>query len=130
MLKTPLKGEQLKGEKPKIEGGKIVKIIAVLSTTVLPLDGTYAVETLPAGNIPDISGVPHYIGHPDTRAIVEGLGAVQAPAKLFTGLQFGESAVCFPIAQGLSSRAVEGVTNPNQNVDLSMLSIRVLTRVD
>lgn len=104
--------------------------IAVLSTTVLPLDGTYRVETLPAGEIPDIAGCPHYIGHPDTKDIVESLGAVQAPAKLFSGLQPGESAIAFPIAQGLSSRATEGITNPNQAVDLSMLSVRVLTRIE
>ena len=46
-----------------------MKLQAVLSTTVLPLDGVYQVETLPAGNLPDIVGVPHYIGHPDTLVI-------------------------------------------------------------
>ena len=64
--------------------------VAVLSTTVLPLDGVYSVQTLAAGNIPDLAGVPHYIGHPDTKVIVESLGAVQAPSKLFAGLQPGD----------------------------------------
>lgn len=104
--------------------------VAVLSTTVLPHDGTYDVYTLSQGDIPDISGIPHYIGHPDTKNIVESLGAIPSPTKLFAGLQPGQSAICFPIHQGLSSRANDGFTSPHQNVDLSMLSVRVITRVD
>lgn len=104
--------------------------VAVLSTTVLPLDGTYRVETLPPRQIPSLVGVPHYIGHPDTKAIVEGLGAVPAPTKLFGGLQVGEQAVCFPISQGKSSRAVDGFTSPHQDVNLSDLQVRVITRLE
>ena len=106
------------------------KPVAILSTTVLPLDGTYTVQTLPKGEIPEIRGIPHYIGHPDTKNIVEALGAIPAPSKLFEGLQPNETAICFPIAQGLSSRATEGFTTPHQNVNLSMLSIRVITRIE
>jgi len=102
--------------------------VAVLSTTVLPLDGTYRVETL--SSCPDISGIPHYIGHPDTKAIVESLGAVQAPTKLFSGLQPGEQAICFPIQQGKSNRAETGNITVDQHVDLSMLSVRVMTRTE
>jgi hypothetical protein len=108
----------------------MVKLQAVLSTTVLPLDGTYKVETLPAGNLPDIVGVPHYIGHPDTRNLVESLGSVQAKTKLFSGLKPGEQAVCFPIQQGKSSRATEGFTSPHQSVSMNDLSVRVITRID
>jgi hypothetical protein len=107
-----------------------MKVIAILSTTVLPLDGIYKVETLSPGEIPDIKGVPHYIGHPDTRSIVESLGAIQAESKLFPGLQPGERAICFPIQQGKSSRAVEGFTTPHQAVSLEDLSVRVITRID
>ncbi|QNB45442.1 hypothetical protein BR63_03380 [Thermanaerosceptrum fracticalcis] len=103
---------------------------AILSTTVLPLDGVYCVETLPHGEIPNLSGVPHYIGHPDTKEIVEGLGAVPAPTKLFTGLDVGEQAICFPIQQGKSNRAVDGFTSPHQNVSLGDLQIRVITRLE
>ena len=106
------------------------KFIAILSTTVLPLDGTYIVKTLAKGDILDLTGIPHFIGHPDTKAIVESLGAVQSPTKLFVGLQPGERAVCFPIIQGLSSRATEGFTNPHQAVDLEALSIRTIYRYD
>jgi hypothetical protein len=104
--------------------------VAVLSTTVLPLDGTYRVHTLPPGEIPDLTAVPHYIGHPDTKAIVESLGAVPASTKLFAGLQPGEKAICFPIAQGKSTRATEGFTTPHQDVDLSDLQIRIIIRLE
>lgn len=105
------------------------KFIAVLSTTVLPVDGTYRVETLPPGQIPSLVGVPHYIGHPDTKTIVEGLGAVQAPTKLFSGLQPGEKALCLPIQQGKSLRIIDGFTT-HQEVSLSDLQIRVITRLE
>lgn len=108
---------------------EIMRIVAVLSTTVLPLDGTYEVKTLPQGHCPILTGILHYVEHPDTKGIVEGLGAVQAPTKLFSGLQPGEQAVCSPIAQGKSTRANEGFTTPHQSVDISDLSIRVITRL-
>jgi len=77
-----------------------------------------------------MTGVPHYIGHPDTKAIVEELGAVPASTKLFPGLQVGETAVCFPVAQGKSTRAVDGFTSPHQNVSLGDLQVRVIIRLE
>lgn len=106
-----------------------MKPVAVLSTTVLPFDGEYRVETLAPGHIPSLVGVPHYIGHPDTREIVEGLGAVPASTKLFPGQAVGEQVICFPIAQGKSSRATEGFTTPHQAVALEDLQVRVITRL-
>ena len=100
---------------------------AILSTTVLPLDGQYKVVTL--GSTPDITGVPHYIGHPATRDIVESLGAVKAGSNLFAGLEVGESALCFSIKQGLSTRATEGFTSPHQEVSMDALVVRKITRV-
>ena len=100
---------------------------AVLSTTVLPLDGQYKVVELKT--LPNIKGVPHYIGHPDTRAIVEALGAVKADSNLFEGLEVGESCLCFSIKQGMSTRKDDGFTSPHQHVDMSMLTVRQLTRV-
>jgi hypothetical protein len=108
---------------------------AILSTTILPVDGTYRVVTMQGEyrelTLNSLSGVPHYIGHPDTKAIVEALGATQAPTKLFTGLEIGEQAVCFPIKQGLSDRAKEGLTNPNQAIEeIGTLDVRVITRLE
>jgi hypothetical protein len=108
---------------------------AILSTTILPIDGNYSIRTLKNGErlsmLGHLSGIPHYIGHPDTKAIVETLGATQAPTKLFTGLEVGEQAVCFPIKQGLSDRAKEGLTNPNQAIEeIGKLDVRVITRLE
>jgi len=103
------------------------KIVACLSTTVLPLDGTYTVKEI--SECPKVKGVPHYINHPDTKSIVESFGAIQSESKLFTGLQPFESAICFAIKQGKSKRATDGFTTPHQNIDISDLSIRVLTRL-
>jgi hypothetical protein len=104
-----------------------MKISAILSTTILPLDGNYAVQTL--DTIPEIGGIAHYIGHPATKEIVEQLGAVQAASKLFTGLAVGETAIAVSIKQGMSTRATEGFTTPHQDVDMSMLTFRVITRL-
>lgn len=105
-----------------------MKFVAVLSSTVLPVDGTYKVETIQERL--DLTGVPHYIGHPDTKAIVESLGAVQSDSKLFPGLRPGERAVCFPIKQGKSNRAANGFTDPHQSVKLEDLQTRIITRLD
>jgi hypothetical protein len=112
-----------------MEKGGIGMFKAVLSTTVLPLDGIYEVKTLAPADLPSVVGVPHYIGHPATREIVESLGAVQSESRLFTGLAPGEKAVCFPIQQGKSSRIEEGKT-VDQTVSLADLSVRVITRID
>lgn len=105
-----------------------MKLVAILSTVVVPVDGTYEVKTL-LENAPNIEGIPSYVGHPDTKKIVEDdLGAVPAPTKLFTGLQVGESAVAFPIKQGRSNRT-QGGTAVNQTVTIEDLDIRLITRL-
>jgi hypothetical protein len=117
---------------PAEEANKMImkpsKIVAVLSTTVLPLDGVYDVTTVGPASV-DIAGVPHYIGHPATKEIVEKLGAVPAETKLFPGLQPGEVAVSFSIAQGKSTRATEGFTTPHQDVAVADLTCRVISRL-
>jgi hypothetical protein len=100
-------------------------IKAILSTTVLPLDGLYSVHRLEIDAIPDITGIPHYIGHPDTKNIVESLGATQAESKLFKGLQHGEHAIACSIKQGMSNRAVDGFTTPHQAITAGMLDFRL-----
>lgn len=105
-------------------------IVAILSTTVLPLDGTYQVFTLSKDvDISIIKDVPHYIGHPDTKAIIQDLGAVAAPTKLFAGLKVGQSALCFPIMQGKSLRKDDGFSSAHQSVSLADLDIRIITRL-
>ena len=102
-----------------------MKLIAVTSTTILPLDGTYSVNRI---ETPALTGLKHFIGHPATAQIVESLGAVKAETKLFTGLQVGESQLCFSIKQGMSDRS-QGGTAVNQEVTADMLDCRVVTRI-
>ena len=103
-------------------------IIALLSTTVLPLDGTYTVQRLE--NIPNVTGLPHYIGHPDTKRIVENMGAIQSESRLFESLLPGQSAIACSIQHGMSTRATQGFTNPHQEVTVDMLEFRLITRAE
>lgn len=121
--------DQLENEKYQVHKAvPLLQPVAVLSTTVLPLDGTYEVVTIDPERV-DITGVPHYIGHPATKEIVEKLGAVQAKSKLFAGLEPGEVAVCFSIKQGKSTRAKDGFTSPHQEVTTDDLICRVIRRL-
>lgn len=110
------------------------KIKAILSTTVLPVDGTYAVGTLEGEQkervLSALEGVPHYIGHPATKEIVEQFGAIPASSKLFEGLEGGEFAVCFSIKQGRSNRKTDGFTSPHQEVTMDDLDVRIIQRLD
>lgn len=104
-----------------------MKPVAILSTTILPTDGRYDVRTLES--MPDVSGVKHYCGHPDTARLLESFGAEKASSNLFLGLQVGESAIAFAIAQGKSTRAAQGFTTPHQNVTMEDMSIRLIARL-
>lgn len=110
-----------------------LKLVAILSTTILPIDGTYTVKTLSLEERESIvkllMGVPHYVGHPDTKILVESFGSTKANSNLFSGLAIGESALAFPIKQGVSTRKDLGFTE-HQNVDLSSLDLRIITRID
>ena len=101
---------------------------AILSTTVLVQDGNYSVYTLTDAEIENLnlSGIPHFVGHPATKEILDGLGAVHTPG-LFTGLEPGETMLAVSIKQGLSSRGEVGHT-VHQNVTKNMLSFRVVQR--
>jgi hypothetical protein len=98
------------------------------------LDGTYRVETLKGERrskvLASLGGVVHFIGHPDTKAIVEAIGAVPSQTKLFTGLGVGASCVCFPIKQGLSSRGTDGFTVHQAISEIDTLDVRVVTRIE
>ena len=107
---------------------EVTPIVAILTTTVCPLDGVYRVVTL-ATRPNSLAGIPHYVGHPATRAIVEAMGAVKAPTNLFGGLAVGETALVVSIKQGRSTRAQTGVT-VDQEVTLEDLDFRALTRIE
>lgn len=105
-----------------------INVIAILSTTVLPLDGLYDVETF--STTPVLNGLPHYCGHPATAAIIESLGAVKAESKLFSGLEVGQAAISCSIKQGQSTRAKDGFTSPHQDVTIETLEFRLITRLE
>lgn len=71
------------------------KVVAALSSTVINVDGQYDVKVgLPMPT--DMKDVPHYVGHPSTKAVLDALGAEKVPG-LFDGLKVGESYLAFPI---------------------------------
>ena len=121
-----------------------MKPVAILSTTVIPIDGTYKVLSEPENApwevdgtvfLPEsveivFAGTPHYIGHPDTKNIVEALGAVPAPSKLFPGLKVGECALTVTIKQGRSTRTTLGHTESHQSVTRDDLVVRALLRIE
>lgn len=103
-------------------------IVAVLSTSVMPADGTYRVETVHWQDL-NLRGIPHYIGHVSTRRIVENLGAVPSFHNNFHGLKVGESAVCCPIAHDKKNKRRYRFTRSNQRVNIGELAFRILTRI-
>lgn len=110
-----------------------MKFVAILSTTILPIDGVYEVYTAKGKERQDIlarlAGIVHYIGHPDTKSLVEALGAIPSESKLFSGLKEGESAICFPIKQGLSTRKELGFTVDQAISEIETLDVRVIRRL-
>ena len=68
---------------------------AILSTTVLT-EGTFTCREVSFDSV-DLKGVPSYVGHPDTKALLERMGAVTTPG-LFDGLQVGECFLAVPLA--------------------------------
>jgi hypothetical protein len=110
------------------------RFVAVLSTTVLPLDGTYKVRTLQGEEreqaLGSLADIPHYCGHPDTKTLLEAMGAKPAPTKLFTGQKVGETVLCVPIKQGLSTRAEQGFTVHQAIAEFGTLDVKVVERLE
>lgn len=69
------------------------KFVAVLSSTLLQLEGDYRYASLTGA--PEIRDVPHFVGHPATKFLLDGLGAVYSKG-LFQGLEVGAT---FVVAQ-------------------------------
>jgi hypothetical protein len=103
---------------------------AILSTTILPVDGDYTVFTLTDEQIEklDLTLIRCYIGHPSTKVLMEQMGAIYTMG-LFSGLEQGERALCVSIKQGMSSRGEIGKT-VDQEITKDMLSFRVVERMD
>lgn len=101
----------------------MTKFKAILSSTVLT-DGTFQCETVPFPK--DLTGTPHYVGHPATKALIEALGATPAPEKLFRGLEVGQSYLAVPLA---NNPRAEGYTADTAVNDVSQLTAKKVTRI-
>lgn len=97
---------------------------AILSTTLISVPGTYRVDEL--SWVPDVSGVNHYVGHPDTRRLLDAAGAVYVPG-FFNGLEPGE---CFLAARlKAPERKGEAGSVPNQAATAADLQFLRVTRL-
>jgi hypothetical protein len=101
-----------------------LNLVAVLSSTVLGIDGVYRRQEV---NFPNIEGVVHFVGHPNTKALIEGLGAVPSTEKLFSGLEVGQAFLAVPLAQNPRE---EGWTKDTAVLSVTELKAVVITRVE
>ena len=97
--------------------------VAIVSSTILT-DGEFRCETIPFPK--DLTGVPHYVGHPATKGLIEALGATQAATKFFGGLEIGESYLAVPLA---NNPRTEGYTIDLAISDVSELTAKKVTRI-
>lgn len=89
------------------------KPIAILSSTVLSLDGTYQYAALPSMPVDLAAGIPHYVGHPATRYLLDQAGAVYTPGY-FAGLEVGQT---YLVAQLKDPRKGNAFTVDHPNID-------------
>lgn len=101
-----------------------MKIVAVLSSTVLAEAGTYRYD--PLAEMPAVSGIPHYVGHPATKFLLDQAGATYTPGY-FSGLKPGES---FAVAQLRDPRKGSAFTTDAPNVGPDDLKWGLVTRVE
>lgn len=99
-------------------------IVAILSSTVLT-QGTFECREAP---IPaDLTGMPSYVGHPDTAALLTRLGAApQLKGALFGGLEVGQSFLAVPLAN--PDRSV-GWTVDTCVASLDQIRAKLVTRI-
>jgi len=71
-------------------------VVAVLSSPLCFGDGLFKSEEVDFPD--DMAGLPHYVGHPATRALLEALGAEYTPGR-WIGPTVGESYIAVPLAQ-------------------------------
>ena len=102
-----------------------MKIVAVLSSTVINVSGVYEVKV--GVPMPDVKGLPSYVGHPDTAKLLEHLEVVPQPkGALFSGLEPGDSFLAVPLANPDRSA---GWTVDQALVGIESLRVTLVTRV-
>ena len=107
---------------PKAHG-----VVAILSSTVLTREGEY--RYVPFHSMPVVAGIPHYVGHPAMRHILDTAGAVYKAgyfAGYFAGLDVGES---YLACQLRDPRKGTAFTADAPNVDMTDLKFSIVTRI-
>lgn len=101
-------------------------IVAALSSTVINVTGEYRVEV--GISVPNsLEGIPHYVGHPDTAAVLNRLGAVAQPkGSMFGGLEIGQSFVAVPLQNPDRSG---GWTVDQALASVDQLRVTLVTRI-
>lgn len=100
-----------------------MEFVAILSSTVLT-PGTFQAKEIPFPA--SLEGIPHYIGHPATRALIEALDAEKAPDALFGGLEVGQSYLAVPLQRNPREG---GYTQDVAISDISELKAMLVTRI-
>ena len=98
------------------------QIQAILSSTVLNVEGVYEAKFV---SMPEVGGIPHYVGHPATKELLDTLGAVHTTG-LFGGLEVGQSFLAVPVQN--PSRD-EGWTVHKAIDGLQDLRVTLITRI-
>jgi hypothetical protein len=101
--------------------------VAILSTTLISFDdGNYNYKKLTSPLYPyELDRIPHYVGHPATKYILDSLGAIYVPGG-FTGLKVGES---FYVAQLKDGRKGAAFTVDQPNVTPDDIKWGIVTRL-
>ena len=102
-----------------------MKPTAILSSTILNVEGTYKAEFVTAESI-IFEGVPSYCGHPNTAAILADLGVTKPETNLFEGLEIGQSFLAVPL---MNNPRTEGHTVHQSIETISELRLTLVTRI-
>lgn len=93
-------------------------VVAILSSALAFAGGVYKSEEVEFPK--DLTGIPSYCGHPNTRALLTALGAEYVPGRR-EGPQVGESFLAVPLAR---NERADGYTK-----DVAVESVRELDAI-
>ena len=98
-------------------------IVAILSSALAFAGGVYKSEDVEFPT--DLTGIPSYCGHPNTKALLTALGAEYAPGR-WQGPQVGESFLAVPLAR---NERADGFTVDTAIETIAELSAILVTRI-
>lgn len=108
---------------------KGVNLVAILGSSILTAPGLYRYTDVPTSDLDliDLEGLPHYVGHPTTKGIIEKLGGTPATSKYFDGLNVGESYIAFSLK---SSRGPKGWSEDQSDITMDDFVLKLITRIE